>query len=268
MEMQTLVEATQGREEIIAWVSALGTGEDEQVCCRRGLPRSAAGSVPVSSRGVVAVLLAATSGYLLGSVSFSRLIGRWRAPGADVSTTEVYVKEVDATVTFHGTTPTSIREHLGGGWAGLAVALEASKALVPAVLARRLVPDTPAAEVAAVAAVVGHVYPLGRSSREGGYGESPILGGLLVLDPLGFVVTNAVAGSVIGVTRDRRFIMAWPLTLPVWAAVRHDRRMLVYAVAVNAVMWSRLVPELRSSLAPVLMRRSGPGAAAPPPPPH
>jgi hypothetical protein len=37
--MATLVEATQEREEIIAWVSALGIGKDEPVCCRRGLPR-------------------------------------------------------------------------------------------------------------------------------------------------------------------------------------------------------------------------------------
>lgn len=220
----------------------------------------------MTSRRVVAVLLAGASGYLLGSVSLSRLLGRWRDSGTDMSTTEVYVKEVDATVTFHGTTPTSIKEHLGGGWAGLAVALEASKALIPAVLGRRLAPDTSAAEVAAVAAVVGHVYPLGRPSREGGYGESPILGGLLVLDPLGFVVTNAVAGSVIGATRDRRFIMAWPLTLPFWAAVRRDRALLAYTLAVNAVMWSRLVPELRSSLAPVLTGPPGPGDAEPPPP--
>lgn len=221
---------------------------------------------PVSSRGVATVVLAGTGGYLLGSVSFSRLIGRWRAPGTDMSTSELYVAEVDATVTFHGTTPTSVREHLGGGWAGLSVALEAAKALIPTALARRLAPGTPAAEVAAVAAVVGHAHPLGRSRDEGGYGESPMLGGLLVLDPLGFVVTNALTVALIAVTRDRRIVMAWPLSLPVWAAVRRDRRLLVYTVAVNAVMWSRLVPELRSSLGPILTGRSSPVDAEPPPP--
>jgi hypothetical protein len=81
-----------------------------------------------------------------------------------------------------------------------------------------------------------------------------MLGGLLVLDPLGFLVTNAALAAVMGLTRDGRMIMAYPLTIPVWAAARHDRALLAYSLAVNAVMWSRVLPEWRTSLAGVVSR--------------
>jgi glycerol-3-phosphate acyltransferase PlsY len=198
--------------------------------------------------------VAAGAGYLAGSVSFSRLLGRWRAPGKDLSRTEVLVPQTGQTVTLGGTTPTSVAQHLGGRWAAVAVALEAAKAALPTLAARRLAPATPAAEVAAAAAVLGHAYPVWQRGREGGYGESPMLGGLLVLDPLGFLVTNAALAAAMGLTRDARLVMAYPLTIPVWAAARHDRVLLGYALVVNAVMWSRVVPEWRTSLAGVVSR--------------
>jgi glycerol-3-phosphate acyltransferase PlsY len=198
--------------------------------------------------------VAAGAGYLAGSVSFSRLLGRWRAPGTDLTRTEVLVPQTGETVTLGGTTPTSVAQHLGGRWAVVAVVLEAAKAAAPALAARRLWPGTAAAEVAAAAAVLGHAYPLWQKGRDGGYGESPMLGGMLVLDPLGFLVTNGALAAVMGLTRDGRLVMAYPLTLPVWAAARRDRDLLGFSLAVNAVMWSRVVPEWRSSLSGVVSR--------------
>jgi glycerol-3-phosphate acyltransferase PlsY len=195
-----------------------------------------------------AVAGAAAVGYLAGSVSFSRLIGRWRAPGTDLSRSEMVIDEQGTTVTLVGTTPTSVMHHVGGGWAGAAVALEAAKAAVPAYAASRLAPGTGAAHAAAAAAVLGHALPLWQGGRDGGYGASPMLGGMLVLDPVGLLATNGLVMAAIGVTRERRIVMLWPLTLPLWAVVRRDPRLLAYATAANAVMWTRLAPQLRSSL--------------------
>lgn len=204
-----------------------------------------------SNRRVGRLLLAGAGGYLLGSVSFSRLVGRWRAPGVDLSRSEVYVPQTGQTITLGGTTPTSVGQHLGGRWAAVAVALEAAKAALPAAAARRWSPDSGVAQAAAVGAVLGHAYPLWNAGRRGGYGASPIIGGMLVLDPVGLLVTNAVTIAVIGLTRESRLVMAWPVTLPVWAAARRPE-LLGYAVAVNAILWSRIVPELRTSLAGML----------------
>jgi glycerol-3-phosphate acyltransferase PlsY len=211
--------------------------------------------------------VAAGAGYLAGSVSFSRLIGAWRAPGEDLTATEFQWEEKNRTVTLRGITPMVITEHLGARWGVLAVALEAAKAAVPTAIARAAAPGTHAAEAAAWAAVAGHAFPLGRGSEEAGFGESPMLGGFLVLDPLGFAVTTGLSSAVIGATGNRRLIMAWPATIVAWAALRRDRGLLLYAVGANVVMWSRLVRALGMDVAPAFMVRSRPDAedSAPPP---
>jgi glycerol-3-phosphate acyltransferase PlsY len=209
---------------------------------------------------------AGAAGYLAGSVSFSRLIAQWRAPGEDLTATEFHWEEKNRTVTLRGITPMVIREHLGGRWAVLAVVLESAKAAAPTAIARAAAPGSGAPEAAALAAVVGHAYPLGRGSDEAGFGESPMLGGFLVLDPLGFVVTTAAGSAIIGVTGNQRLIMAWPLSMIAWAAFRRDRALLLYAVGANAVLWSRLVRSLGMDVAPSFMVPSRPDDEGPPPP--
>lgn len=207
-------------------------------------------------RRVGVLALAGLGGYLAGSVSFSGLIARWRAPGQDLSVTEYPVEGTGRTVTVRAMSPMAIGEHLGGRWAALAVALEALKAAIPTAIARAAAPGSSAAVVAAASAVLGHAYPVGRGPDQAGGGESPMLGGFLVLDPVGFLVTTGASGVVIGATRDRRLIMAWPLTLVAWAALRRDRALLVYALGANTVLWTRLARSLDGEVAPAFTGRS------------
>ena len=198
----------------------------------------------------------AAAGYVLGAVSFSKLLGERFAPGEDISVSHMEVPETGAMIEFRGITPTSVREHAGTPAMVAAIALEAAKALVPTLAARRLLPGTPAAPAAAAGSVLGHAVPVWTGGK-GGYGASPMLGGLLVLDPLGFLVTNAAVSAAIAVTRDRRLIMIWPLTVPIWAAVRRRWDVLGFGLVANAIMWTRLVPELRSSMRGLLVQEKG-----------
>ena len=198
----------------------------------------------------------AAAGYALGAVSFSKAVGERFAPGEDISVSHIEVPETGSTIEFRGITPTSVREHAGTPAMVAAIALEAAKALVPTLAARRLLPGTAAAPAAAAGSVLGHVVPVW-SGGKGGYGASPMLGGLLVLDPLGFLVTNAAVSAAMAVTRDRRLVMIWPLTVPIWAAVRRRRDVLAFSLAANAIMWTRLVPELRSSMRGLMVPAEG-----------
>jgi glycerol-3-phosphate acyltransferase PlsY len=193
-------------------------------------------------------------GYLAGAVSFSRAVGARVVPGQDISVTHIDVAETGTTVEFHGITPTSVREHAGTRAMAVSIVLEAAKALVPTLAARLALPGTAAAPAAATGAVLGHVVPVFSGGR-GGYGMSPMLGGLLVLDPLGFLVTNAGLSAVIGLTRDRRLVMVWPVTVLLWGALRGRRDVLVFGLAANVIYWARLVPELRRGLRAVLAPR-------------
>jgi len=119
---------------------------------------------------------------------------------------------------------------------------------------RIALPGTGAAPAAASSAVLGHVFPAWNGFR-GGYGMSPMIGGLAVLDPPGLVVTTGVVSAGIGAARDRRLMMIWPVTVPVWGAFRHRRDLVAFGLAANVVYWARLVPELRRSLRSVLTVR-------------
>lgn len=200
------------------------------------------------------IAVGAVAGYLAGSVSFSQLVGERAAPGQDLSVTNIDVRETGTTVEFRGITPTSVKEHAGGRAMMASIGLEAVKAAVPTLAMRRMLPGTGAAAAAAAAAVVGHVFPAWNGFR-GGYGMSPMIGGLAVLDPAGLLVTTGVVSAGIGVARDRRLMMLWPVTVPAWGAFRHRRDVVAFGLAANVVYWARLVPELRRGLRSVLTVR-------------
>jgi glycerol-3-phosphate acyltransferase PlsY len=194
-----------------------------------------------------AVTLGALVGYLVGSVPFSRIVGERAAPGEDLSVSVMQVPGRDATVELHGYTPTSVKEHAGLRAMWVAMGLEAAKAAVPTLLMRTLLPGTPAAAAAAAGAVVGHAAPVWNGFR-GGYGATPMIGGLLVLDPVGLAVTTGVVSGGIGLTGKQQLMMAWPLSVPIWAAVRRRPDLLGYGLVANVTLWSRLGPQLRTNL--------------------
>lgn len=201
-----------------------------------------------------ALLAGSAAGYVMGAVSFSRIVGERAAPGEDLYVTHIDVVETGTTVEFHGVTPTSVKEHAGGRAMMASIALEMAKAALPTLAARVLLPGSPAAPAAATGAVVGHVFPMWSGFR-GGYGMSPMLGGFLVLDPLGLVVTTAGLSGVILLAHDRRLIMAWPVLVPLWGAGRGRRDVVAFGVASNVAYWVRLVPELRRGLRSILSVR-------------
>ncbi len=203
---------------------------------------------------IAEIAIGAVAGYLAGSVSFSQIVGERALPGQDLSVTNIYVRETGTTVEFHGVTPTSVKEHAGGRAMMASIGLEALKAAVPTLAMRIILPGTAAAAAAATSAVVGHVFPAWNGLR-GGYGMSPMIGGLAVLDPTGLLVTTGVVSAGMGVTGDRRLMLLWPVTIPAWGAFRHRRDVIAFGVAANVVYWARLVPELRRGLRSVLTVR-------------
>lgn len=206
---------------------------------------------------VAAITVGAVTGYLAGSVSFSQVVGQRAAPGQDLSVTSIEVRETGTTVEFHGITPTSVKEHAGGRAMMASIGLEAAKAAAPTLAMRLLLPGTGASAAAASSAVVGHVFPVWNGFR-GGYGMSPMIGGLAVLDPTGLLVTTGLVSAGIGALRDRRLMMLWPVTVPLWGVFRNRRDLVAFGLAANVVYWVRLVPELRRSLRSVLTVRRRP----------
>jgi glycerol-3-phosphate acyltransferase PlsY len=138
----------------------------------------------------VATAVTLTAAYLLGSVPFSYLVAR-RWGVADVR--KVGSGNVGAT---------NVMRAAGTGAGLLAFALDATKGAVAAASVQKLAPGGALPSLAAVAAVLGHMYPVWLSFR-GGKGVATGAGAFLPLCPvataggaLGFVVATALTRYV------------------------------------------------------------------------
>lgn len=178
---------------------------------------------------------AAAAGYLAGSASFGRLIGRIAAPDEDVTQTTLELPG-GATLEFEGVSATSIAARKGPGWGMLTGSLDMAKAFIPTRYARKHWPDEPYAAIVAAAAIAGHNYPIYHHFN-GGRGMAPFYGGLLAIDPTSVPITTA-AGITIGVGGFRDMWAAYTtgmwLTIP-WFLWRRRPAEVAYAIAASTL---------------------------------
>lgn len=134
-----------------------------------------------SPEAFVGWMVAALSGYLLGSIPFALWITRWRT-GEDVRQ--------------HGSGhagATNTMRVAGWGAGIMVVVLDISKGALAVVLADRYGPAG-AAPLAAAAVVIGHCWPLFARFR-GGMGAATAAGAVLGSWPLGFVLAIGLAAA-------------------------------------------------------------------------
>ncbi len=187
----------------------------------------------------MSAVLAAIVGYLAGSLSGARIVARIRIPGSDISETKVILDGSGAHVRVRGVSASSLQARAGAAGGLPAGGIDIAKAFLPVLAFRLFWPDGPEHVVAAATALVGHVYPL-YHRFVGGYGISPLLGGLLVIDIPAIVVTIAVF-ALLGFVAGNAYlgIETWPIGLVPWFAVMGDGWGVAYAVLANVLYWWR-----------------------------
>jgi acyl phosphate:glycerol-3-phosphate acyltransferase len=177
---------------------------------------------------------AALVGYLVGSISFARLVVRLSGSPVDIGHWEVRLPNGE-TFTSDIVSATSVRLALGRRYGCLTSVLDMAKVAVPTLVIRFLAPDEPYYLICAAAAVIGHNFPAWHRFK-GGHGESAILGGLLVIDPVALVATTILGfgvgflfGSILAV-RWGGFLLLFPW---LWVATG-DPWVIAYLVVVLA----------------------------------
>ena len=158
-------------------------------------------------------------GYISGSLPFSIWITR-------------FVKNVDVrdSGSGHATTTNTIRQ-AGFGWGALVLILDIAKGFLPTYLAAKFSGEVWIIALTATAAVVGHCWPVFAQFR-GGMGLATAGGGILSLNPLGFLICLGLLIFLVLVVRHsaRASVFAGILMAPVlwvlnirdvtfWAAV-------------------------------------------------
>jgi len=182
-------------------------------------------------------LLLIAGGYLLGSVSPTYVIGRWLG-GKDL--------RQYGSGTLSGS---MVFEHVGR-WAVVPVVLfDVLKGTVPALLALWLDLGVQVAAAAGLAAAIGHNWPI-YYRFQGGRGISPSMGGMLVVDWLGVVVTN-----ILGLVSD--LVIRNPLlSSGIWLGLMvpwiwlgpHGWPERIYSVAMVIIYSASMLPEWRQML--------------------
>ncbi len=141
-------------------------------------------------------LVAGVVGYLIGSVSFARIVGHWRAPGTDLSIVEYEIPGSDEVWTYRGVSATSVAKRIGFRWGLLVAGLDMAKGLVPTLVTRMAWPDQSWYLVLGLTVVMGHVWPIYHRFR-GGRGQSTLIGSVLAASPIALPVA-IVAGTIMG----------------------------------------------------------------------
>lgn len=201
-------------------------------------------------------LLAILLGYLLGSVSFARLVGRRVAPGEDITVTEIEIGQSERSFTYRGVSATSLSMRSGPKAGCLTSLLDIAKAALPTLLIRWWFPEQPYFLLTAAAAVLGHNYPLYHRFI-GGRGASPMIGGLLVIDWVSLPVT-LLGSNLIGLFGLRDIMaayMGFPVLLFPWFWYRgYDWPYFAYAAAITLLYFVAAWPEIKLYLS---LRREG-----------
>ena len=132
--------------------------------------------------------LFAAIGYLLGSIPFGLIAGRMFA--------RVDVREHGSRVTG----ATNVLRTVGVRAAAAVLVLDMGKTILAVLLARTFTTSVGVETAAALAAILGHNWPLYLGFR-GGRGTAPGWGGLLVLSPIAGLVASAVGLLSVAVSR-------------------------------------------------------------------
>lgn len=191
---------------------------------------------------------AALAGYLIGSISGTRLVAR-RFGVNELERTIVVLDGTGSEAAMRGVSPSALQARKGGK-AGIPAALiDIAKALVPTLIARLIWPDTPEHVAVAAGAAIGHVYPV-YYRFVGGFGISPLLGALFVIDwraPLVAIALFALLGLIAGSAY--LGIESWPIGLIPWFAWQGDAWTLGFAVLANVLYWWRSGKEAAAAFA-------------------
>ena len=190
------------------------------------------------------VIGVAVVGYLLGSVSFARLVGNRLMPGEDLSKTNLHVPG-GSTVEYTGVSATSVGARKGPKWGMLVGVLDMLKAFVPVLVLRLIWPDESYYLIAGVAVLVGHNYPIYYRFK-GGRGQASLYGGFLAIDPIAVLVTTPV-GMLVGLAiREMLFgYVGGQLLMILWFALFGDGAQVVYAIVVNLIFTIATIPEIK-----------------------
>ena len=192
------------------------------------------------------IILVAVAGYLMGSVSFARIVSLVFFGTREIPDISEPVPGTDRKIESSTVSATSMTARYGIKYGCITSLLDILKVGLPVLAIRFLLPEHPYFLLFAFFGVLGHIYPVFYSFK-GGRGESPIMGSVLAADPVGWLISNFTAG-ILGFIMGKALVIRWGgmvLLIP-WFFLTHEAPAYgIFMVGVNFLFWFSARNELR-----------------------
>jgi glycerol-3-phosphate acyltransferase PlsY len=194
----------------------------------------------------LAVVVFSLSGYLIGSVSFARLIYRMVKKSKDYEPMREKMPGTDFIYESNLKSASWVGIKVGKKYGCLTSVLDMLKVGIPVLLVKLFFIEQPYYLLLAFFGVVGHNFPVYHRFN-GGRGESPIIGSILVIDWLGMIVSN-LASAVLGFLAGSVILMqaGWKIVIIFWFwFYRHDYYAVVFMIAINLLFGYSMRKEIK-----------------------
>ncbi len=197
------------------------------------------------------LLISITISYLLGAVSFGRVVTGIFKPGESLEDVDLHFPGIDEPYKLRSVGGNTVSMKLGARGGCMVGFLDIFKAFLPTLVFRLLYPDQPYFLAAALATLVGHNWPIYYQFK-GGRGISPFYGGLFGFDPIGALVV-ALTSMFLGMVVFKELIFAYVggvlLVIP-WLAISKFKDpmfiyYMIYAILINVLFTVAMIPEIR-----------------------
>ena len=192
------------------------------------------------------ILLVVFVSYLIGSLSFSRIVSKFVDPNIDLESVDMPAASGGThRLKMVGATTASVK--LGPKVGCTIGILDILKGFLPVLALKLIFPDHYYHLVSAVFVVVGHNFPVFYKFK-GGAGISSIYGGFFVVDFVGIVVST-ITSLLFGFFIVRDMVVAYVSGvwfMLIWLIIfQGDWPHIIYGVAINIIFILGFVPEIK-----------------------
>lgn len=185
-------------------------------------------------------------GYLIGSLSFARIITRLVTGSVHIEKLSSEVPGTDLIFESGSISATVVHQNLGKGYGCITALLDMGKVAVPTFLVHYFFPGQPYHLFTALAGLLGHNYPVYYRFR-GGRGESPMIGAMLVINWFGIFIANGAAiilGYLTGSVLVSRY--GWYVLMIGWYWIYFRNVFYIgFMVGANILFWLAMSRDLK-----------------------
>jgi len=193
----------------------------------------------------VTALLAALSGYLIGSLSTARIVYFLNTRSSNYEPFKEDIPHTDEKFESDLISATWVTKKLGKRYGCITSILDMLKVALPTLFFKLTFSSHPFFLIAAIFGILGHNYPLYYRFK-GGRGESPIIGSLFVINWFGIIIANGAA-SILGYLTGSILVLRWGayiiLIFWFWFFFR-DIYYVLFMVLANILFWTSMRSDL------------------------